>query len=220
MRLQWRWLDISAQWQTRMLEIKFGIPWISSHWMVHALWNCPVTITSQLQPLFVKKSTFTSRYIVHPEGGGAAKLVCESCGAEYPYVATPSGCAFCAVMKESGVTICIAHRSREWRWSNNWGWAVKHSGYYVGEEITSPMPAIRPTKFRAKHKAMDAAMRVEELEWLSITDPKPSYEVVIEPYPIKPVQPARPDPAIMASIFGGKPGIGAKPGTLGRKQLS
>jgi hypothetical protein len=219
MRLHWKYIDLSVQWNIRFLELKIGVPW-TSHWIVRVLVNSPVTVTSQLAPLFVKKSTFTSRYIVHPTGGGAAKLVCESCGAEYPYVVSPSRCAFCAVMKESGVTICIAHRSREWRWSD-WGWAIKHDGYYVGEEITQPMPAIRPTRFKAKHKALAVAFEIEKQEWaLELDNPKRDYEVVVEPYPIKPVQPARPDPVIMASIFSGQPGIGARLGTLGRKRMS
>lgn len=225
MHIQWRYLDLSAQWNTRQspwlrfLELKLATPWSKHQWLMRVLWNSPVTVTSQLSPLFVKKSTFSSRYIVHPAGGGAAKLVCESCGAEYPYVANPSGCAFCAVMKESGIQIRVGHRDFTWLWSD-WGWAIKHNGYFIGEEIKQPMPAIKPTRFKAKHKAMAAAFGIEKQEWaLELNKPKRGYEVLVEPYPIQPIQPARPDPAIMASIFGGQPGIGAKPVTLGRKSL-
>lgn len=197
MRVSRRLLSIAYQHNIRMLDMTIGTPW-SSYWVLHLLWNVPVTVTDRLTPLFVKKSTFTSRCIVHPEGGGATRLVCESCGAEYPYVASPSPCSFCAVMKESGFTINIGHRTREWRWSE-WGWAVKRDGYYVGEAITEPMRtrAIRPTRFKAKHKAYELAMKLEAEEWDKVgpatSDQARGYRIEVNPYPIKPVQPARPE---------------------------
>jgi hypothetical protein len=219
MRIQWRYLDVAAQWRARFLDVRIGAIW-TSHWIIRVLINSPVTVTSQLSPLFVRKSTFTSRYIVHPNGGGAAKLVCESCGAEYPYVANPSACAFCSVMKESGFTIAFMHRTLEYRWSD-WGWAVMDNGYYIGEEITDPIPALRPTKFTAKHKALDEASRRERQEWSKFDTPLAMYSVEVVPYPLKPVQPLTPDPAIMASIFDRSPGIGARSKmNAGSKQLS
>ena len=216
MVIDWQYLNIEYSSRARSLEVRVGVPW-STHWAIRLLWNSPVTITSQLMPLFVAKSTFFARSIVHPGGGGAAKLVCEQCGAEYPYVANPSPCAFCSVMKESGITVNIGHRTREWRWSD-WGWAVMNNGYYIGESITNPTPAIRPTRFKAKHEAMDIARQLEIAEWER--NPSPfDYHISVEPYPIKPVQPARPDPAIMSSIFDGRPGIGAKPGVFGHGKL-
>jgi hypothetical protein len=219
MRIQWRYLDLSYQHNIGLLDAKIGVPW-STHWIIRIVINSPVTITSQLSPLFVKKSTFTSRYIVHPNGGGAAKLVCESCGAEYPYVANPSACAFCSVMKESGFTIAFMHRTLEYRWSD-WGWAVMHNGYYIGEEITDPIPALRPTKFTAKHKALDEARRRERQERLKFDTPLAMYSVEVVPYPLKPVQPLTPDPVIMASIFDRSPGVGARSKiATGDKQLN
>jgi hypothetical protein len=78
--------------------------------------NVPI---DELSIRFVRKSTFTARYIVHPQGppdGGAAKFVCESCGAEYPYGAHPTPCAFCAAPKKSGVGVLWRGKIREWLW--------------------------------------------------------------------------------------------------------
>jgi hypothetical protein len=186
MHIHRRYLDISAQWNIRMLDLKVGVPW-SAHWIIRLLWNSPVTTTTtdQLLPLFVKKSTFRSICIVHPTGGGAAKLVCESCGAEYPYVANPSGCAFCSVMKESGIMVCVDHRLREWLWSD-WGWVIKQNGYYLGTMTEHPIPpAIKPTIYHAKHKAYAAASKIKYAD--------------VEPRPIAPLQPA-PD-AIRESLM-------------------
>ena len=178
MRIDLKYLHIAYQHNIRMLDIKIGAPW-STHWIIRLLWNSPVTTTNQLLPLFVKKSTFRSICIVHPNGGGAAKLVCESCGAEYPYIAHPSACAFCAVMKESGIMMCVGHRLREWLWSD-WGWVIKQNGYYLGTMTEHPIPpAIMPTIYHAKHKAHAAASKIKYAD--------------VEPRPIAPFQPA-PDP--------------------------
>ena len=225
MHIQWRWLDAQVQWNIKLFDIRLGFG-NRSHWIVRLLWNVPVTTTDQMLPLFVRKSTFFARSIVQPTGGGAAKLVCEQCGAEYPYVANPQPCSFCAVMKESGITICIAHRTREWRWSD-WGWAVKHNESYVGN-IRPDGYSLIPTKFTAKHKAFEKARELEVAEWLRVDgtdDPEwmedfggHGYRLSVVPYPLKPVQPAPTDDAVIANIVASKlsPGIGAKPGTLGQ----
>jgi len=206
MRIRWRYLDLSYQRNLGMVDLKIGMPW-SDQWLIRILINSPVTVTSQLSPLFVKRSMFASRYIVHPGGGGAARLVCEECGTEYPYVASPAPCAFCAVMKESGITICIAHRTREWRWSE-WGWAVRYAdGYYLldPDDVTEAGYA-RVRRFKYKQDA----------EWVLS---KNRLSGDIEPYPLNPVQNPRPDRAIMDSIMSRSPGIGAKPGLWGNRQL-
>jgi hypothetical protein len=201
MTLHWKYLDVAIQWNIWLFDIKLGVPG-SSHWVIRIMINSPVTVTSQLMPLFVRKSTFTSRYIVHPTGGGAAKLVCESCGAEYHYVTDPPGCGFCAVMKESGITVCVAHRTRSWLWSDH-GWCVRHNGNYVGTPNPGPVLGITVTRFKAKHKAYDVASDLEKKEWQKLSGleqvpalveqplskPVDFYRIVVEPYPLKPVQP-------------------------------
>jgi hypothetical protein len=206
--IQWRYLDIQHQSNTGLWDIRLSIPGLR-HWALRVYLDVPTTVTSQLSPLFVTKSLFRARHIVHPEGGGATRLVCESCGAEYPYVAAPQPCANCAVMKESGIMVVLFHRTWQWSWSD-WGWAIKENGYYVGEPLKHPMP---PGVTVARFKTTQRARKYLESAWRKASDVPVNYEIV--PYPIKPVQPVRPDPAIMASIFG-PPGIGARPGRLGQ----
>lgn len=207
MRIQWRYLDIQTQRNTSLIDIRVGAS--GDQWLLRLLWKSPTTIPYQLSPLFVKISRFTSRYIVHPTGGGAARLVCEECGAEYPYVASPSACAFCAVMKESGISLFWRGRLREWLWSD-WGWAVKEDGYYMGEPLKHPMPpGVTVTRFKSTRKIkayVDARIKA---------NPSSCFE--IGPYPIKPVQPVR-DPIMDSIIRGGPPGIGARPGIWGDRK--
>ena len=192
------------------------------------MWNVPVTVTSQLSPVFVSKSMFRARHIVHPGGGGATRLVCESCQAEYPYVANPVPCSNCAVMKQSGVMIAIAHRTREWLWSD-WGWCVKHNDRYVADPNPNPdlkaYPTLVVTKFTSKHKALDKAAELESAEWRRHPDgyvdaygADYGYYVSVDPYPLKPIVAVPVPDAIMSGVMSSTPGIGAKRGIFGTKR--
>jgi hypothetical protein len=109
MRIRWAYLEISTQSNTRLLDVTLG--WSRERGSIRIMRDVPVDSRALV---FVHKSTFTVRYIVHPGGGNAARLVCESCGAEYPYGTNPTPCAFCAVRKESGIRI------RLWGWKKDW----------------------------------------------------------------------------------------------------
>ena len=195
MKVDWKYLSIAYQHNIRYLELKLGVPW-TTHWIIRIVLNSPVTVTSQLSPLFVKRSTFTSRYIVHPNGGGAAKLVCEECGAEYPYVASPSPCAFCAVMKESGIVICIGHRTREWLWSD-WGWAVRYNDSWIVDGDNPGTGSVVVQRFKSKARARNMAERLEgeERQYAAAHGIVPmnrittadDLTVMVEPYPIRQV---------------------------------
>jgi len=160
-----RFLDINWQSRLRLLELKLGLGKLS-HWLLRVTWNMPIADTTKLLPTFVRKSHFTSRYIVHPEGGGAARLVCEECGSDQPYGANPHPCPQCAVPKESGVMICLAHRTWRWSWSD-WGWAVKDCGRWVVAEGSMDDKWVwRPIRFHSLRRAQAAvdAMNRERLD--------------------------------------------------------
>ena len=56
---------------------------------------------------FTRATRYSTRYICHPNGGGAQELICEECGAEYPMPRGPLAypCRFCAVERESTVRV-------------------------------------------------------------------------------------------------------------------
>src|ERR1039457_974091 len=112
-RWPWRYLDLTYHHQRFLLMIDVTIGWDRNRGSIRYMHAVPIAT----DPLtFVRKSSFTVRYIVHPGGGNAARLVCEECGAEYPYGNSPMPCAFCAVAKESGL------RLRLWGWHRDWAW--------------------------------------------------------------------------------------------------
>lgn len=81
---------------------------------------------------FVKPSRFTLRCIVHPSGGNdgrygnTQRLVCEQCGADYPYGPSPMPCANCACWRESGVVVKVfGRRLIDWVRSEH-GYAVRY----------------------------------------------------------------------------------------------
>ena len=113
MRIRWRYLDLTYQHQRSLLMIDITIGWSRERGSIRFMHAVPI-VTVPLT--FVRKSSFTFRYIVHPGGGNAARLVCEGCGAEYPYGNSPMPCAFCAVAKESGVGVSL------WGWSRYKTW--------------------------------------------------------------------------------------------------
>lgn len=105
MRVQWWVLSVQTHKQPyigRVIDI-----------LIHLRWFC-VQIRRRATvdhiftgPHFVRPTRYRERYIMHPDGGSARRLVCEECGAEYPFPAGPRGypCAFCAVERESKVRL-------------------------------------------------------------------------------------------------------------------
>ncbi len=85
----------------RVIDILVRAKWIS----FQIRRNAAVDNPGELK--FIRPSRFTSVYIVHPNGGGAQKLKCEECGAEYPFPVTGRAyaCGFCAVERESVVRL-------------------------------------------------------------------------------------------------------------------
>ncbi len=110
MRLHGRFIDLSTQPNTSLFDLRLGIGY---RCCTRLMTDVPI---DEVTLRFVRKSTFFARYIVHPGGGGAARLVCEECGADYPYGNNPTPCAFCAVPKKSGIEIHL------WKWSWEWLW--------------------------------------------------------------------------------------------------
>ena len=115
MTVHWKYLDITVQWQRgiHMVDVRIGGQW----WYVRYQLNVPVDAPT-VHPIFVRKSTFTTRVIVHPSPGppygNAVRFVCDQCGADYPYGANPSPCAFCAVSKQSGIHVQLGRKC--WNW--------------------------------------------------------------------------------------------------------
>lgn len=127
MHIQWRYLDIQTQSNTGLFDLELGrklailkprsLGMTMSHrsrvYSVRVMRRSPV---DSMTLKFVRKSTFTAVYIVHPTGGGAARFRCESCGAEYPYGSNPQPCAFCAIERESGIRVTLGN----WKWERVW----------------------------------------------------------------------------------------------------
>jgi len=182
-----RYIDLNWQSRLRLLELKLGLGKLS-HWLLRVTWNMPIADTTKLTPTFVRKSRFTSRYIVHPEGGGAARLVCEECGSDQPYGANPHPCPHCAVPKESGIMIVLFHHTFRWSYSD-WGWAVKDCGRWVVAEGSMDDKRVwRPIRFHSWRKAEEMRERLmsEPLNDAAITRfefSPPAVEVVL--YPVK-----------------------------------
>jgi hypothetical protein len=135
-KLNLRYLDIETLPQTGMVDIRIG--WASSRrwWMmvsVRGMIRVPVDnvrvdvtditpkgaivgISASAPPVaFVRKSTYSIRLIIHPNGGNAMQMVCEECGASYPFSWTLqkfTPCAFCAVRRQSGVRVQFG----KWSW--------------------------------------------------------------------------------------------------------
>jgi hypothetical protein len=110
--------DISKpQWWLVSMDINL-LPGKNISWVVDALVRLRwISVQVRYQAavdnptlVFVRASRFTSVFIIHPNGGGAQRLKCEECGAEYPMPA-PGGqrsgypCAFCSVERESVVRL-------------------------------------------------------------------------------------------------------------------
>jgi hypothetical protein len=174
MRLKWRYLDLSTQSNTRLLDVTIG--WDREHCSIRIMRDVPVDMPNRTLPMFVKKSTYEPIYIVHPNGGGANRLRCTECGADYLAPTKMVPCSNCAVMKQSGVEIRLGRWKRDWLWSNH-GWAVK-----TGEDSWLLDPNARngsAQRFRHKNDALDAAKSMEEEAWVSDRD----YRISVEPYP-------------------------------------
>jgi hypothetical protein len=65
---------------------------------------------------FVRKTNYRLRFIIHADGGNSMQVVCERCGAAYPFrwAMTPTGCGNCSVDRQSGIVIVAG--VREWKW--------------------------------------------------------------------------------------------------------
>ena len=85
------------------LDLLLRLRWIS----IQIRRNATVDNLTSPVPHFVRSTRYSVRYIMHPNGGSTCKLICDECGAEYPF---PSGrlaypCAFCAVERESKLRV-------------------------------------------------------------------------------------------------------------------
>jgi hypothetical protein len=135
-KLNWRYLDIETLPQTGMVDIRIG--WASSRrwWMMMSLRvkrrvavdnvrvdvtditpkGAIVGISASAPPVeFVHKSTYSIRLIIHPNGGNAMQMVCDRCGASYPFnwsMMKLTPCGFCAVRRQSGVRVQFG----KWSW--------------------------------------------------------------------------------------------------------
>lgn len=108
MIIHWRWLDVTTQSNTGMVSVRVG----AMGACLRFLRRVPV---DHPQLAFVRKTQYRLRFIVHPGGGNAMRVVCEECGADYPFgwqMQTIQPCANCAVDRESGVRVNVG----EWRW--------------------------------------------------------------------------------------------------------
>jgi hypothetical protein len=94
--------------QTGLIDVRIG-----SGWSVRLMRRLPVDTPLALE--FVRKSTYSIRLIIHPNGGNAMQMVCEECGASYPFNRSMqkfTPCAFCAVRRQSGVRVQFG----KWSW--------------------------------------------------------------------------------------------------------
>ena len=116
MRTERRYLTFVLQRNIGLLHIRIG----GGNWYLRYQHKVPID-TPSAYPVFVRKSTFTLRVIVHPAQeppyGNTVRLVCEECGAEYPYGSSPTPCAFCAVLKRSGWHVQLGKVNWDWSWS-------------------------------------------------------------------------------------------------------
>lgn len=127
MHIQWRYLDIQTQPNTRLFDLELGRKTVVlkprssgitvSHlplvYSIRIMRRCPV---DSLALRFVRKSVFTMFCVVHPQGGNVARFRCEECGADYPYNGNPQPCANCAVERESGIRVVLGG----WKWEKVW----------------------------------------------------------------------------------------------------
>jgi hypothetical protein len=126
-------------------------------------------------PMFVCKTMYEPLYVVHPNGGGASRIRCTECGADYPATAKMVPCSNCAVMKQSGIEIRLGSWHRDWLWSDH-GWAVKLGG---GSWLIDPQALNGSAqRFRHRNDALDAAKSLEEDSWVFNRD----YRIEVVPY--------------------------------------
>jgi hypothetical protein len=108
MLINWRYLYIARQSNTGMIDVRVG-----GRLSVGLMRRVPVDTPLQVE--FVRKSTYAIRLIIHPGGGNAMQMVCDSCGAAYPFnwsMQKFTPCAFCAVRRQSGVRVAVG----KWHW--------------------------------------------------------------------------------------------------------
>jgi hypothetical protein len=128
MIINWRHLYLAYQSNTGMIDVRVG-----GGLSVRLLRRVPVDdvgvkvtditpkgaiigIEAIAPPVeFVRKSTYTIRLIIHPNGGNAMQMVCDACGAAYPFnwsMMKFTPCGFCAVRRQSGVRVQFG----KWSW--------------------------------------------------------------------------------------------------------
>ena len=106
-------LSLSRQSNTGLFDIRLSSP--MGGWSVRVMRRVPVDEPMQVAPTFVRASTYSFRFIVHPNGGNALQIVCDGCGAAYPFrfdMQRFTPCANCAVRRQSGVQVKLG----EWKW--------------------------------------------------------------------------------------------------------
>jgi hypothetical protein len=110
-------LKIRIQCSTGMVDIIFTLPMSGTNvrWMRRVPVDTPLVVT------FIRKSVYTLKFIIHPNGGNAMQIVCDSCGAAYPFnwqMMKFYPCAMCAVHRESGVRVSIP--GLKWKCEKVW----------------------------------------------------------------------------------------------------
>ena len=108
MIINWRHLYLAYQSNTGMIDVRIG-----SGWSVRVSRRVAVDMPLALE--FVRKSTYSIRLIIHPNGGNAMQMVCDACGAAYPFnwsMMKFTPCGFCAVRRQSGVRVQFG----KWSW--------------------------------------------------------------------------------------------------------
>jgi hypothetical protein len=135
-KVNWRYMDIETLPQTGMIDVRVG--WASSRrwWLIASVRfkrrvpfdGVSVNVTditprgaiagieAIAPPVeFVRKSTYSIRLIIHPNGGNAMQMVCDQCGAAHPFnwsMMKFTPCGFCAVRRQSGVRVQLG----KWSW--------------------------------------------------------------------------------------------------------
>jgi len=111
--VRWRWLDISTHSNTGMVDVHVHLTWGSAFRLgMRVMQRVPIdqpTIT------FIRKSTYTLKFIIRPGGGNAMRIACDTCHADYPFnwqMTSVSPCANCAVPGQSGVRVNVGG----WSW--------------------------------------------------------------------------------------------------------
>lgn len=168
-------------------------------------WNLLLDEPTRKLPRYTRPSVYRPITIAHPDGSVSTRLICSSCGTEYPSTSAPAPCSWCDVMKESGVRI-----TQPWNpsWGENptgvpeillfgrvwseWGYAIRLSGRNTaGEEFVNyfredddKTPDLYAHRFEKKH---DAERKAKELysQRIQLYPSMKHVNAFVVPYPDK-----------------------------------